>query len=415
MASYGLEYSEYLKVASADPGSAEYLKRFRGDKRKIPKPVTKADAALIGKYLDEMTAQGLKPSTAKSVATYLCMIAREYPGYESMDTAMANQAFGYIRKSLKQNTQRRTIPILKNFIQWLHDEKINTRIDISKTRKNKTPGLDTETKKASDMLAGDEIRKIIDVAGNERDRALIAFMFEGALRPIEACAATWDDLNFDQYGATFSTSKKTGKSRYIRLIWSGSLLKAWANKYPGEPKGTNPIFISTKHPGSLKPIEPTTVRGLFYSLVKKAGINKAISPYYLRHSRITSMMNDEIPESVIKMQAWGSLKSNMLATYAHMTNKDIDRILLTKAGIITNGTEKEDQLRPRQCSNCGKVFGPTTKFCDECGTALSEEAKATKEAVSTSLDTIAMDDLTDAEIGAAIREFRMKKAQKPAN
>lgn len=375
MASYGLEYTEYLKVASADPESAEYLKRYRGDRRKIPKPVTKEDAALIGKYLDELTAQGMKPSTAKAVATYLCMIGREYPGYGSMDTATANQAFGYIRKTMKQNTQRRTIPILKNFLQWLHDEKINTEVDVSKTRKNKTPGLDTETKKASDMLTSDELRKIIDVAGNERDRALIAFMFEGALRPIEACSATWDDLDFDQYGAKFSTSKKTGKSRYIRLIWSGSLLKGWANKYPGEPKGKNPIFISTKHPGALKPIEPTTVRGLFYTLIKKAGIDKAVSPYYLRHSRITSMLNDEIPESVIKMQAWGSLKSNMLATYGHMTNKDIDRILLTKAGIVTNGTDKEDGMRPRQCTYCGKVHGPTTKFCDECGTPLTKEAE----------------------------------------
>jgi integrase len=369
MASFGLQYSEYLEIAS-HPNSEGYRQRYRG--RDPPDPVRVKDAAIIRQYLDERTAQGMGAGTAKVVATYLCMIARKFPGYDTMDNGTVNRAFQYLR-SMKQNTQRRAIPLFKNFIRWMNEEKVNAVLDISRISKIKTPGLDTETKKASDMLNGDEIRRLIDVAGNERDRALIAFLFEGALRPIEASAATWGDLQFDQYGASFSTSKKTGKSRYIRLIWSGSLLKAWANKYPGEPKGNNPVFVSAKTPQILKQIEVTTIRSLFYSLLKKAGIDKKISPYHLRHSRITSMMADEIPESVIKMQAWGSMKSNMLATYAHITNKDIDRILLTRAGIITNDKDKPDELRARQCPTCGKVHGPTTKFCDECGTSLAQE------------------------------------------
>lgn len=373
MASFGLPYPEYLEIAS-HPFDQGYGQRYRG--KTPPDPVLARDAAIIRQYLDERTAQGMAAGTAKVVATYLCMIARKFPGYDTMDNGTVNRAFQYLR-TMKQNTQRRAIPLFKNFIRWMNEERINPFIDISKISKIKTPGLDTETKKASDMLNGDEIRRLIDVAGNERDRALIAFMFEGALRPIEASAATWGDLQFDQYGASFSTSKKTGKSRYIRLIWSGSLLKAWANKYPGEPKKDNPVFVSAKCPDHLKPIEVTTIRSLFYSLVKKAGIDKRISPYHLRHSRITSMMADEIPESVIKMQAWGSMKSNMLATYAHITNKDIDRILLTRAGIITNDKDAPDELRPRQCPTCGKVHGPTTKFCDECGTSLTKEFQKT--------------------------------------
>jgi DNA-directed RNA polymerase beta' subunit len=121
------------------------------------------------------------------------------------------------------------------------------------------------------------------------------------------------------------------------------------------------------------------------------------------------MMNDEIPESVIKMQAWGSLKSNMLATYSHMTNKDMDRILLTKAGIITNGHEKEDELRPRQCSNCGKVHGPTTKFCDECGSSLTKEAEKERNTVISGFEA---EEYTPDDIQKAISILKaMQKAK----
>ena len=70
----------------------------------------------------------------------------------------------------------------------------------------------------------------------------------------------------------------------------------------------------------------------------------------------------------------------MLATYSHLVNSDVDKILLTRAGIITEDERNKDNaLNPRQCPHCGKVHTPTTKFCNDCGTALTKEAQATQE------------------------------------
>jgi|GEM_PF-4080955 len=45
------------------------------------------------------------------------------------------------------------------------------------------------------------------------------------------------------------------------------------------------------------------------------------------------MRAGEIPESVVKMQCWGSVKSSAIVHYAHLTSKDIDTILLSHAGL----------------------------------------------------------------------------------
>lgn len=369
MGEFGLSYTEFLESA-INPSDEKFTKRYC--KRKRPGAIPEADAALIKKYLEESVTNGLTEASAKTSASYLAGVARQRPGFQTMDTSAAQAALTYIRQNMKPNSARRAFGIMRGFIRWMSDEKINTGIDLTKIQKVKTPKPDLTTKKASDMLSGKEITRLIEAAGNDRDKAMIAMMFEGSLRPIEVSAAIWEDLNFDKYGCQFTTSKKTGKARYIRLIMAAPYLLAWKNRCPTPTAGDAPIFTSFKTP------HQQLTRGGIYAnfmiILKKSGIKKSISPYYLRHSRITAMIADGIPDSIVKKQAWGSLSSNMLATYAHLTDVDVDKILLTRAGIITDELKKDESLKPRQCPHCGKVHTPTTRFCDDCGTSLTEEA-----------------------------------------
>jgi site-specific recombinase XerD len=375
MGSFGSTYTEFLEAA-ATPNQKKYEQRYKG--RWSPAPILKNDAEIIKTYLDECVTNGLAVASAKTSASYLCVVSRQFPDFKKMDTKIAGSAFSALRSGMKPNSARRAMSIFKLFIRWMHDERVNTRIDLTKIGKIKPPAPEYETKKASNMLSGKEISLLIETAWNDRDRALIAMIFEGSLRPSEAVSATWGDLNFDQYGAQFTTSKKTGKPRYIRLIMAAPYLLKLKNNYHGIITNDSPIFVSFK-----KPHAPLTVLGLqttFSQILKKSGIAKKVSPYYLRHSRITSMIADEIPDSVVKLQAWGSLSTNMLATYAHLQNSDIDKILLSRAGIVTEPEKvKDESLKPRQCPHCGKVHAPTTKFCDECGTGLTEEIRQSLE------------------------------------
>jgi len=405
MTSYGASYKEFLEAAIT-PGLEKYQKRYNG--RPKPAPVQKNDAVLIEKYLTECETNGLNPATLKTSASYLCVASRISPGFLEMDTNKAGTIFNAIRQGMKPNSARRAMSILRGFLNWMNEEKINTKIDLKRIQKIKFPKPDTSTKVASNMLTGKEIGLLIEAAGNDRDKAMVAMIYEGCLRPIEAVEATWADLNFDKHGAQFTTNRKTGISRYIRLIMASPYLLKWKNNYPGKITNGSRIFVSLNEPHA--PITRPTVKSTFDILLKKSGIQKKVTPYYLRHSRITTMQDEEIPDSVIKLQAWGHQRTNQLATYSHIGNKSVDRILLTRAGIITDTEKtKEESLNPRQCPHCGKVHTPTTRFCDECGTPLTGQAKQSQRDIMTVIDE---KEYTAEDIDKAMKILRMLKKKK---
>jgi Site-specific recombinase XerD len=365
---YGLEYREYLK-------NAQHPISYRN--RPVPDPILEEDAVLIQKYLDERTAlAGLKPATAKSTASYLCMAARKAPLFKKVSTTEVLTLVSCFRQDLKPNTLRRFIPVLKNFFTWLYKEGVNTHLDLEKIKAIKPPALDLECRKAAGMLTKEEIEQLIQVADHPRDKAIIAMAFESACRPGELLDAHWGDLAFDRYGAQFNTSKKTGKPRYIRLIWSAPYLLTWKNNYPDTIKNDSYLFLSLKKEhGDHVPFTHSGYKQLLRDLQNRTGIKKTINPYLMRHSRITSMLAGEVPESVVKVQCWGSVQSKSIAHYSHLTSNDIDAILLSRAGLKVAVKPSDTQIKPRQCPNCGEINTPTAKFCNNCGQPLTPEAK----------------------------------------
>jgi hypothetical protein len=150
-------------------------------------------------------------------------------------------------------------------------------------------------------------------------------------------------------------------------------------------------------------------------LAKRAGIGKHVHPHIFRHSRITHLLQQGMNETAVKMMMWGSVNSDMFQAYAHLTGADVDKAVLELHGIMQKKTkEKDHSLDARECPRCHAIAGPTQKFCGVCAQPLTEEARTSKETITESLDLAAMDVLSDAEIGAAIRERIKQKAQKIA-
>jgi integrase/recombinase XerD len=370
MSYYGKDVEEYL-AAAVNP------QPLRG-RTVSPKSLRERDRKIISDYMAERVS--LKPGTAKVISTFLVMLCRDLPvPLSEIDTKMMLQYISRINEKLKPNTRRRFFPILKSFLSWIGSEGLNTRLNIDKINSNlKSPTLDLSGRKPSMMLSGEDIKKMIEGAHTSRDRAIIAMMYEGSLRPIEVITATWDNLNFDKFGAQFNTSEKTGKTRYIRLIMSAPYLLQWKNDHPKADPGM-PIFVSLKSARIITPLTQSGLKHLIYALGRETLPDKEIFPYLLRHSRITSLIADEVPESIVKKQGWGSVNSRMLATYTHLSDADVDRVMLSRAGITTVETKKDESLKPRQCSHCGTVNTPTAKFCDECGTPLTKEAEKKRD------------------------------------
>jgi len=374
VAYYGLEVEEYLQAA-VSPRS------WRG--RPVPAAITREDADLILDYINDLVAtRGIAQSTAKVTASYLVMFTRACPGLDAITTKDIKNTVRVVSKTLKQNTRRRYIAVLKRFLIWLVEQDHNQYIDLKEIGKIKAPGLDLEDRTAAKMLTGPEVIAMIQAAKNSRDRAILGMMYEGALRPIELVSATWDSIQFpktDERRAKFNTSEKTGKPRYIPLIESVDYILAWRNDYPGDPSGDHPLFVGLRKP--YRPITQSAIKNIVYAAAVNADIpenkKETMKPYLFRHSRITHMLADEVPETIVKKIAWGSVRSHQLGTYEHMVDDDTDRIMLAKAGIKTPEKKSEVGVRPRQCSECGKVNPATARFCLLCGHALTKKAATT--------------------------------------
>jgi site-specific recombinase XerD len=371
--------------------------------------VSREDADLINGFCEERKAtKGISESTALVTAKGLTQFADMLASFKECTAEDIFKAINATRDEWSQNTRRLRVFYLKTFFQWLIRKGYNTEIDTKDLEEISIPKANKLTKTASQMIPEDKINLMIKSCKNSRDRALISFLYEGALRPIEAREATWSQVHFDEYGVVYNTAKKTGEARRIRMTTYAPYLATWRADYPGTPEGDAVVFVTNRG----NPLSRQRFDDIISHAAKAAGL-KGVYPYILRHSRITAMVEQEIPESVIKLQSWGHISTPMMATYTHLTGDSIDTILLGKAGIKKRGRPPGPSIKPTQCPHCSTVNLPGAHYCTMCGLALTKTAAASEaEALST---VRSQPEITDQQkqIEAMQREIReLKEAMK---
>lgn len=379
----------------------EYLDFKAGRMARRPKggTISPRAADLLREYLDDYaTENGVAASTLMVHTAYLISFAQKVGGdLESFDTRDVKKVFGSARRDMKPNSQRKFIWNAKRLCEWLYDQGINTEIDVGEIKKVREPPRTISDKKPDDMLTDVEIRAMVDACRSSRDRAIISVMFEGALRACEVTRLTWRDLKEDERGIVLFTNEKTKKMRRIRLHNAVPYIRAWKADYPGTSTGNNRVFLSSR--GDTSQLSYQALKKVLYTASKRAGVtDKRIHCHLLRHSRITEMLEQRVSESVIKMVAWGSINSPMLATYGHLSDEFIDDDVLTGQGVDVVPIKRRDSvMKAVQCPKCSEIARPGAAWCDCCGAPLTEEAARSVDSVEDRLRRLADADRSSAE------------------
>lgn len=246
---------------------------------------------------------------------------------------------------------------------------------ISAIKKIARPKADMMTKTVADILSEEEIKRMVEACESSRDRCILMMLFDGGFRIGELGKLTWKQIAFDQYGVAVNVDEKTGKPRYVRLLSASPYIAKWKDDFPFDPTGDNLVFVSHQK----KPVAYNAMYRQIRRIAERAGIKKKVHPHIFRHTRVSNLMKKRIPENVIKKMMWGSLTSDMLARYAHLADTHTDDALLEQAGIKRTKKIEDNALAPRQCPVCHLINGPTSRFCTQCGTSLSEEVRQTVE------------------------------------
>jgi integrase len=294
-------------------------------------------------------------------------------------------AFKEIRESkkFKPNYKRQLVHTGKSYCLWA--SKTNKKIDVADIESIKLPEHQWKTKKSDDMLTIDEIVTIIQTARTSRDKALIAMLYDGSNRPIELLRLVWRDIVADEHGYYFITDAKTRKERHIRLTTQSiPYLDQWRAEHP-DPNPDQYVFctINATNKG-IRPLTIDNVQRMIKLLRRNTGINKLKASIF-RPSKITHDVASGVELPYIMKKNWGSLRTKMIDVYTNLDSGYMDEVALRNAGMERNTDlkmKKQYKLEPPVCPACHKVNLLGSKYCSECMTPLSEEAKLKVENTS---------------------------------
>jgi site-specific recombinase XerD len=347
--------------------------------------ITNRDLQLVKEYLAEKRATAGIGVTRSNKITYTLMSWRRFiPPFQELNVGSIYSGMEALRsgqsqrgRPFKQNTIADHVVILKGFLFWMIE---NEYLDIpeKKIRRIKNPPRDTLTKRASDLLTPKEVQDLINACKWSRDRALLMTLYEGGFRVGEIAQLTWGDLKTDAKGIAVNVKFKTAIPRYIRLVMAKEYLAAWRADYPGITTVDSPVFLNEQR----RPLTRAGVAMQICRIAKRAQITKKITPHLFRHSRITHLLQEGVPESTVKLMMWGTLSTDMISTYGHLTGRDIDTEIGKFYGLETGTKEEErNRLEPIVCPSCAQIMPPGDDYCRNCMEPLTPDAIAEEAAI----------------------------------
>jgi site-specific recombinase XerD len=274
------------------------------------------------------------------------------------------------------NTKHDYVKALRAYLLWMI-ETGKSSLDEKRVRKIKIPPRDYITRSPDEILTSEETAQIIEAAGSNRDRALIAVLYETGMRIGEVALLRWKDLTPDETGiGVHIRDEKTKRERHSRIIDYREHISSWRKEHPGRNNPDAPVFIDRFRKEAL---EYQAIWMIIKKAAERAGVTKRVHAHLFRSSRVTHLVRQGYSESVIKKMIWGNVNTRVYQTYCILSDQDIDRELNEKAGVVKARDPETVPTRPRKCPECGHINTPTSEWCGKCMNPLTEEAQSHRE------------------------------------
>jgi len=213
-----------------------------------------------------------------------------------------------VNLELKPNTICRRIATVCSLISFIHKR------DLSVMPQN--IGACVERVKASSELANrilseSDVLRMFDRTTTPRDLALLRLLYSSGARISEALNLKWSDIVWREGDALVSLMGKGSKPRVVAIY--GAAIAALKAIQPEGDSASSEYVFTTCH-GRLG---PNYAVDLIRNAARRAGINKPVSPHWLRHAAATHALERGAPLPLVSK----SLGHSNLATtgrYLHI-------------------------------------------------------------------------------------------------
>ena len=169
------------------------------------------------------------------------------------------------------------------------------------------------------VIAKENLARLLHLCGLY-DKALLATIYDCALRVSEVCSLRWEDISFERQ----QLFVYQGKGRKDRCVPISSqlllLLHIYRKKYPSDD------FVFKTHGRGVipQPVKPGYVRAILKNALTKACLDPAITVHALRHSAASHLL--ENGESILEVQKrLGHTRLTTTMIYLHVSNIEPER------------------------------------------------------------------------------------------
>jgi site-specific recombinase XerD len=382
------------------------MARQRYDHNKIPDLDPPENTEILKRYVRHLELNRVSPKTIQNKIARIAPFLRDagIPANEMIPDIIEDHFLDRMER-LSVATIDGDLIEFRVFFKWLlgDDEAKQLLKNLHKSRKRRELPVEQ-------ILTRQDIQNLIASVERQRDRALIALLWDSGARITEILDINIGDLAFDRYGATVIVDGKTGQ-RKLRLISSVPDLQLWLERHPRADDPRSPLFITSRSfsGGAPRRLAGRTINNLLSRLGEQAGLHKPCNPHAIRHARLTDLAREGLSEMELRIVAGWSKSSNMPEVYLHLSGADVERKILKSEGFLQDEDEEQEMaMRPIKCERCKHMNPPGTRFCGACSAALSMKVALQIGEVESVLDD-EMD--TDPDLLIQIGE-RMKKLKK---
>ena len=208
-------------------------------------------------------------------------------------------------KDVSLNNQRTYICA---FYKWLVDNDYLTKNPCANIKVIK------HEKHTRHSLSGIDMEKLRDACENERDRALIEFLYATACRCEELVNVKISDVDFDSKEVLLF-----GKGRKERISYLNARAVVAIQKYLEKRKG-NSEYLFCKQRAPYSKLTTRTIEKEITKIGEKAGVS--VSPHIIRHTTATDAIGKGMPiEQVQRLLGHESISTTLI--YAKVSQKNV--------------------------------------------------------------------------------------------
>ncbi len=376
---------------SAQWRSIDYKKRLSREIELLKESeISENNKNLILKYKNHRLANGLSVARVHRELQSLRLICKKNEiELNNLNEYAIDEILADLELSdIKLNTVNEYKKALRYLLIFTGKDQLASRI---KRKEPKDNDLSRE-----DLLTVEEVLKLIGVAANERDPALIMCHLDLGCRPEEILTLTVGNFVRDSWGIKVEINRSKTYLRNPHLSFSIPYVARWMEVHPMKNSPEAPMWIDLNRlkTGEIVPIDNSAYNRVLDRLFKRSEIKrrKRFSPYNFRHTSIT-MWSVVLTEQQLSKRSGHIPGSKHLRRYAKLVDSDTDRRILSEFDLITDEERETDvkKLTPVKCSICQELNEPYRNRCWRCKSAL-DQTKLVQEFGEDEIVEAVMDD-----------------------